>query len=46
MDVLELACECKCENFVSNLIVQNILNDLWSHNYQTDNSMTPVIYFN
>jgi hypothetical protein len=46
MDVLELASECKCENFVSNIIVQNILNNLWSHKNQTDNLKTQVKYFN
>ncbi len=46
MDVLELACECECENYVSNIIVQNILNNLWSHKNQTDSSIDPVKYFN
>jgi hypothetical protein len=45
MDVLELACECKCENFVSNIIVQNILNDIWSHKNETDSSIEPVTFF-
>jgi hypothetical protein len=46
MDVLELACECKCENFVSNIIIQNILNNLWSCTNQTAGSIEPVKYFN
>ena len=42
MDVLELACECKCEDFVSNIIVQNILDDIWKSKKQTDSSIKPV----
>jgi hypothetical protein len=45
MDVLELACECKCENFVSNIIVQNILDNIWSHKNQNDSSIEPVKEF-
>jgi hypothetical protein len=53
MDVLEIACECKCENFVSNIIVQNILNDIWFHKKETENkkekedsSKVPTNYLN
>lgn len=29
MDVIELAVECKCEKFVSDIIIQNSLDNIW-----------------
>jgi hypothetical protein len=43
MDCLELAVVCDCKRFVSNEIIQNTLNNLWTGNIYS--SIIPVSYW-
>ena len=45
MDCLELAVYCKCKKFVSNSIVQSILDDIWNGK-KSDSHITDVGTFN
>ena len=42
LDCLGLAIECKCEKFVSNSIIQNIIDKIWT-NGKTNNVVDSVI---
>ena len=45
MDVLELAVECQCEKFVSNLVVQKILDEIWKGKKNIDKINLVNIFF-